>query len=214
MGTIIRRGTALQTAAVTTGLTVAGKIFNDEKVDPDELVEIAIKTGTDTSIKTVTAGTLQVAVRKGIIEMIPKETPAGVIANIACVGVENVKILTKIASGELSITKGLDHMGRTTTSMVGGLWGMAKGAAIGAELTGWIPVVGSACAVVTGFVGGMIGYFGGSKVGDTVYATGKKVAIAAKTVAKAAWNGIKSAANTAVNMVKSAGRVFSSLLGF
>lgn len=205
---------ALQTAAVTTGLTVAGKIFNDEKVDPDELVEIAIKTGTDTSIKTVTAGTLQVAVRKGIIEMIPKETPAGVIANIACVGVENVKILAKIASGELSITKGLDHMGRTTTSMVGGLWGMAKGAAIGAELTGWIPVVGSVCAVVTGFVGGMIGYFGGSKVGDTVYATGKKVASAAKTVAKAAWNGIKSAANTAVNMVKSAGRVFSSLLGF
>ena len=51
---------------------------------------------------------------------------------------------------------------------------MAKGAAIGAELTGWIPVVGSVCAVATGFVGGMIGYFGGSKVGDTVYATGKK----------------------------------------
>ena len=74
---------ALQSAAVTTGLNVAAKIFKGEEIDADELVEIAIKTGADTSIKTVTAGTLQVAIRKGIIKFIPKATPAGVIANIA-----------------------------------------------------------------------------------------------------------------------------------
>lgn len=67
-------------------------------------------------------------------------------------------------------------MGRTTTSMVGGPWGMAKGAAIGAKLTGWIPVVRSALAAVTGFVGGMVGYFGGSKIGDAIYSAGKKIA--------------------------------------
>ena len=97
------------------------------------MVELAIKTGVDTSVKVVTAGTLQVAIRKGIIRFILKATPAGVIANIACVGienVENVKILAKIASGDLSVTKGLDQMGRVITSMVGGLWGMAKGAAL------------------------------------------------------------------------------------
>ena len=94
------------------------------------------------------------------------------IANIACVGIENVKVLAKIASGELSVTKGIDQMGRVTTSMVGGLWGMAKGAAIGAKLTGWIPVIGPGLAVVTGFAGGMVGYFGGSKLGDAVYSAG------------------------------------------
>ena len=94
---------ALQAAAVTTGLNVAAKIFKGEEIDADELVEVAIKTGADTSIKTVTAGTLQVAIRKGIIKFISKATPAGVIANIACVGIENVKVLAKIASGgELS----------------------------------------------------------------------------------------------------------------
>ena len=205
---------ALQAAAVTTGLNVAAKIFKGEEIDKDELVEVAIKTGADTSIKTVTAGTLQVAIRKGIIKFIPKATPAGVIANIACVGIENVKILAKIASGDLSVTKGLDQMGRVTTSMVGGLWGMAKGAAIGANLTGWIPVIGPGLAVVTGFVGGMVGYFGGSKLGDTIYSAGKKVAGAAKTVAKAAWNGIKSAGRAVANGVKSVGRAFASLLGF
>ena len=204
----------LQSAAVTTGLTVASKIFNGEQVDPDELVEVAIKTGADTSIKTVTAGTLQVAVRKGIIKFIPKMTPAGIIANIACVGIENVKILGKIASGEISITKGLDQMGRTTTSMVGGLWGMAKGATIGTKLTAWIPVVGPALAVVTGFIGGMVGYCGGSKVGDTIYSVGKKVAGAAKTVAKAAWNGIKSVGRAIGSGIKSVGRAIAGLFGF
>ena len=43
-------------------------------LDADEMVEIAIKSGTDTSIKVVTAGTLQVAIRKGIISFIPKMT--------------------------------------------------------------------------------------------------------------------------------------------
>ena len=205
---------ALQSAAVTTGLTVASKIFKGESVDADELVEVAIKTGADTTVKTVTAGTLQVAIRKGIIKFIPKATPAGVIADIACVGIENVKVLAKIASGDLSVTKGLDQMGRITTSMVGGLWGMAKGATVGAKLTGWIPVVGSALAVATGFVGGMVGYFGGSKIGEEIYNAGKKVADAAKTVAKAAWNGVKSVGRAIGNSAKSAGKAIAGFFGF
>jgi hypothetical protein len=208
---------ALQTAAVTTGLTVAQKIFEGEPVDKDELVEVAIKTGADTSVKTVTAGTLQVAVRKGIIKLIPKTTPAGVIANIACVGIENVKILAKIASGDISVTKGLDQMGRTTVSMVGGLWTMAKGAEIGAGVgasLAWIPVLGPALPVVTGFVGGMVGYFGGSKLGEGIYNAGKKLASAAKTVAKVAWNGVKNVGRAIGNGIKNVGRALAGLFGW
>ena len=205
---------ALQVAAVTTGLNIATKFLSGEEVDADEMVEIAVKTGADTSIKVVTAGTLQVAIRKGIISFIPKMTPAGVIANIACVGIENVKILAKIATGELTVTKGLDQMGRTTTSMIGGLWAMGKGVTIGAGMTAWIPVVGPALAVVTGFVGGMVGYFAGSKVGDMVYNAGKKVAGVAKNVAKTAVKGLKAAGRAVVNSVKNVGRAVASLFGF
>ncbi len=193
---------ALQAAAVTTGLNVVGKLFKGDPVDSDELVETAIKTGVDTSVKVVTAGTLQEAVHKGVIKFIPKTTPAGIIANIACVGVENAKILVKIASGELSLTKGLDHMGRTTISMVGGFCGMAKGATAGAALASFIPVVGPVLGVATGFVGGMVGYFGGSKLGDMVYSAGKTVAKAAKSVAKAAWEGLKSVGRGIKNVLK------------
>ncbi|MDO4721462.1 MAG: hypothetical protein Q4A78_12420 [Peptostreptococcaceae bacterium] len=204
----------LQSAAVTTGLTAAERIFKGEPVDPEELVEVAIKTGVDTSIKTVTAGILQVAVRKGLIQLIPKSTPAGVIANIACVGIENLKILAKVASGELSLTKGLDRMGRTTTSMVGGLCGMVKGAGIGAAATAWIPLIGPALSVLTGFVGGMVGYFGGSKIGDVIYSAGKKVASVAKNVAKTVVSGLKKAGTAVLNAGKSIARGIGSLLGW
>lgn len=205
---------AIQAAAVTTGLNVAQKIMKGDPVDKDELVEVAIKTGADTTIKTVTAGTLEVAIKKGIIKFIPKSTPVGVITNIACVGIENVKILTKIASGEISATRGFDQMGRVTTSMVGGLCGMAKGATMGASLTAWIPVAGPVLGVATGFVGGMVGYFAGSKVGDKIYSTGKKVATMAKTVGKAAMKGIKSVGRIVSKGIKSVGRSIGSLLGF
>lgn len=185
----------LQSAAITTGMNVAAKIFKGETVEPDELVETAIKTGVDTSVKTVAAGSLNVAVRKGAIGVLPKGTPASLIANIACVGVENVKILAKVASGELSVAKGIDHMGRATSSMVGGIAGAAKGLVVGkaaGALLAGIPVIGPPLAIATGVVGGMVGYFGGSKLGDAVYSAGKSVAKSAKNVAKTAWEGVKA----------------------
>lgn len=196
-------------AAVTTGLNIASKIFKGEKIEKDALVENAIKTGVDTSVKTVTAGTLTVAVKKGILKCIPKATPAGVIANIACVGIENAKVLAKVASGELSVTKGIDQMGRVTTTAVGGFCGMAKGAAVGASIGAAVPILGAPLAVVGGFVGGTVGYLAGSKVGDVIYEAGKKVAGAAKTVAKAAMEGAKEV----MEKVKSAGRKVLDFLG-
>lgn len=204
----------IQSAAITTGLHLAAKVFRGEPMEPDELVETAVKTGADTSVKVVATGTLKVAVDRGIIRCIPKVTPAGIIANIACVGIENAKILAKVASGEISLTKGIDHMGRTTVSMVGGFAGMAQGAVTGmvagTVLAAAVPVIGPALGVVTGLVGGMAGYFGGSKLGDMVYSAGKAVAKAAVGVAKAAWEGIKSVGSAIVSGVSG---LFHSIFG-
>ncbi len=202
---------ALQSAAVTTGFNIAAKIFKGEEIDGEELIEDAIKTGADASIKTVTAGALGVAVKKGCIKCIPIATPVGVIANIACVGIENLKVLAKVASGALSVTKGLDQMGRVTASMVGGLSTMTKGAAFGAALG---TVAGPGGTVVGGFVGGMVGYVAGSKFGETIYNTAKKFASGAKTVAKAAVDGLKTVGEAAVNGVKAVGRKVLDFLGF
>ena len=166
----------LGAAAITTGFSLAEQVIKGEGIDADATVELAIKSGADAGVKAAAAGAIKVGAEKGILTIIPKGTPAGTIANIACVAIENVKIIGKVATGELTMSQGLEHMGRTTVSMVYGLgWG-AKGMAIGASALSWIPFVGP---VVGGLVGGMIGYMAGSKFGTTVFNGLKKVTIGA-----------------------------------
>lgn len=166
----------LSAAAITTGFSLAEQVIKGEGIDADATVELALKTGADASVKAAAAGAIKVGAEKGILTIIPKGTPAGTIANIACVAIENVKIIGKVATGEFTMSQGLEHMGRTTVSMVYGLgWG-AKGMAIGASALSWIPVAGP---VVGGLVGGMVGYMAGSKFGTTIFNGLKKVTIGA-----------------------------------
>lgn len=178
-----------QSVAITVGFDMAKKVMSGEKIEADETIQVALETGADTGIKVATAGALKVAIEKGIITIIPKGTPAGIIANIVCVSIENIKILLKVANGEITINEALDMMARTTISMIYGIgWG-AAGAAIGVVVLGWIPIVGP---VIGGIVGGMIGYMAGSKVGSAIYSGVKKVWEVAKGAVKAVWNGMKS----------------------
>ncbi len=180
----------IQAAALAAGFTLAEKAINGEYIEPEEVVGTALKTGADAGVKAATAGAMKVGAEKGIIKVIPKGTPAGTIANIACVAIESVKIFGKVAKGEYTIAQGLDHIGRTTTSMIYGLgWG-AKGAVLGAAAFSWVPVVGP---IVGGLAGSIVGYVAGTTFGQAAYNGVKRIG---KTVAKglkAAGNGIKNA---------------------
>lgn len=181
----------IQAAAITTGFSLAEQVISGEGIDADETVELALTTGADVGIKAAASGALVAGVQKGIISVIPKGTPVGIIANATCVGIENIKILGKVAGGEFTMSQGLEHMGRTTTAMIYGLgWGKA-GMAIGAAALSWIPIVGP---VVGGLVGGMVGHMAGSSVGQGIFEGVKAVGKGVKTVCSSAWNGIKSVA--------------------
>lgn len=182
----------VQSAAIGTGLEMARKVMSGEKIEADETIKTALKTGADTGIKTATAGALKVAAERGIIKVIPKGTPAGMIANIASVGIENVKILMKVAKGELSMAEALEQMGRTSVSMVAGIASAGTGAVIGAAALSWIPVVGP---VIGGLAGGMIAYIAGSSIGSKVYDAAKKVQQGAKSFTKKIWNKAKEIGN-------------------
>lgn len=129
---------------------------------------------------------MKVAVEKGVLRCIPKGTPVGVIATIATVGVENVKILAKAAKGEISKEKVLDQIGRTTVSMTAGLIAAGEAAAIGG-------VIGGPVGVVVGAVTGAVGYVAGSKYGEVVYDTWKKTASMAKRTVKVIGKGVQKA---------------------
>lgn len=191
--------TGLNGAAVTFGLTVGAKVLNGEKIVYGDVVKNAFESGKDSGIKAAVAGTLKVCSEKGLISLIPKGTPIGDLVNIACVVVENTKILWKAAKGELSFTQALDRMGRASMSMVCGLVCGTKGTLLGAGLLSWIPIVGPA---VGGLIGGMVGYMAGSEIGNAICSTAKKVANVAKSVAVSTYNSIKRVVNNGLNSAR------------
>lgn len=193
---------ALLSAAISTGINLASKIFKGEEVKGDELVADAIKTGADTSVKVAAAGTLQVAVRRGVLKCLAKTTPVGALTSIACAAVENVKILYRIATKKVSPTEGLHQMGRVTAATFVGMSGMVKGAAIGAKAGTYLMGIIPAAPAVTGFLGGAIGYIAGSKIGEKICDAGRAVVNTAKNIVSKAVNGVKSLVSKITNSNK------------
>lgn len=195
---------SLQGAAVGAGMAIATKVWNGEPIDGEEVVETAIISGADFGVKTATAGAMKAASEKGILKVIPKGTKGSTFANIAFVAIENVKVLGKVATGELTAKEGIDAMQQTTGACVAGLAASAKGTAIGASIGSVLGPVGT---VAGGFIGGTIGYMAGSKVGQAVVKGVQKVRDKAVEV-------VKSIGSAVVGGIKSVTRGFASLFGF
>lgn len=187
---------ALQMAAVTTGLDIVSKVAQGKEIKTDEVLETALSAGADTGVKVVAAGTLHGAVRKGTISFLPKALGASTIASIAFVGVENAKVMLKMAAGKLSMVSGLDRMGQITTSMIGGMGiaSLVQGAVAG--------IVGGPIGVGVGLVSGMVGYAAGSSVGEKIYSTAKKVAQTARDLGKKALETVRAVKEKAKEKVK------------
>lgn len=202
---------ALQGAAIGVGFDVAQKLWNGEEIEAEEVVETAIVSGADFGVKAATAGALKVGVEKEIIKVIPKGTPAGTIANIAYVAIEDVKVLGKMASGELTMKEGIEKLEQTTVSTAAGLMTMGKGAAIGAAIGTVFGPVGTA---VGGFIGGTVGYMAGSKVGETVVKCAQKVRDGVVKVAKTVVSDVKNVVSSIASGVKSFASKVESFFGF
>lgn len=202
---------ALQGAAIGVGFDVAQRLWNGEEIETEEVVETAIVSGTDFGIKAAAAGALKVGVEKEIITVIPKGTPAGTIANIAYVAIEDAKVVGKMMSGELSFKEGIDKIEQTTVATTAGMVTMAKGATIGAAVG---TVFGPAGAAIGGFVGGTVGYMAGSKVGETIVKGAQKIRDGARKVVKEVVSGVKSVVSTAADRIKSFCSEVASFFGF
>lgn len=185
--------------AVFSGITSAGfaatfeiasSVIKGESIDGGEVIEKALKTGSDTGIKAAVTGAVKVASEKGILKLIPKGTPASTIANIVFVSIENLKIMMQILNGEISLKDGFEKMCETTTSIICGIvvggFGSGIGIVIGALVGTLLGPIGTAIGAGIGWVlGGMTGYSLGACIGNAI----GKVAVAV--------------ANTAINVVKS-----------
>lgn len=179
---------------------VTGQENQSVEEDVKEFAESAVKSGASAGLTVATSGALTVAARSGWLGKLLMKTPAGHIAAAACVGIENIKVLYKFATGELTGEEALDQAGRATCSVVGGMALGAKGAALGASIGTVLGPVGTA---IGGIAGGLIGGIAGSTIGEAVFSAGKKivstvvngirtVATGIKNVASKIWEGAKS----------------------
>ena len=140
----------------------------------------------------VTTGTT-IAVRKGLISALAKNTPVGQIANTVYVGIENVKVLYKMAKGEVGFKEGVKQMETVTAAAVGGIAGMTTGAAQGAAIGSIVGPVGTA---VGGFIGGVVGSIAGSTAGEMIAKSAQKVRSVAIEGVKKVYSGVKKAAKS------------------
>ena len=202
---------ALQGAAIGVGFEVAQKVWNGEEIEGDKIVETAITSGADFGIKAATAGALKVGVEKEIITVIPKGTPAGTFANIAHIAIEDIKVVGKIATGELSLKEGFDKIEQTTVSTAAGLVAMGEGAAFGATIGATFGPVGAA---IGGFVGGTVSYMAGTKIGEQVAKGAQKLRDGACKVLEKVGERVKNTFSNAIESAKNFGGTLLGFLGF
>lgn len=202
---------ALQGAVIGVGFDVAQKLWNGEDVKAEEVVETALTSGADFGIKAAAAGALKVGVEKNIIKVIPKGTPAGTIANIAFVAIENIKVIGKMATGDLSLKEGVNKLEETTVSTVAGLAAMAEGVTLDASVGTVFGPIGTG---IGGFVGGTVGFIAGSAAGKAVVKGVQKLREGAVKTIEAVGNGIKNTAKSIGNGIKNFCSGFKSLFGF
>ena len=161
--------------------------------DLREFFESSVKSAGHIGAQTAVSGAVLVAARSGWINLL-KYTPASTIAGIVHVGMENAKVLFKLAKGELNGEEALDALGNSTASTVGGLAGAV---AVGSMFGGPVGAV----------IGGVAGYMAGSKIGEAVYEGGKAIV---KTAAKV----VKGVVEGTVKVAKNVGRMLNPLNWF
>ncbi|RRW39684.1 hypothetical protein EGJ52_23945 [Pseudomonas luteola] len=182
-----------------------GKENPSASEDLKEFFESSLRSTTQTAAQVAVSGAVVVAVKNGWLGTALKNTPAGLITNIACVGLQNAKVLYKFGKGDLTGEEALDAIGNTTVTTTMAIAGATQGASLGSAVG---TVFGPVGMVIGGFAGGVAGGIAAGQIGEVVYEAGKSMA---KTAIKA----VAYVAESAGRAVESIGRgisIFASSL--
>lgn len=176
---------ALLGACITAGMQgariLARRVWNNlndrenpaASEDLHEFFESSLHGSMHTAAQVAVSGAVVVAVKNGWLGAALRNTPAGLIANIACVGLQNAKVLYKLGKGELTGEEALDTIGNTTVTTTMAISGAAQGASLGAAIG---TVFGPVGIAVGGFAGGVAGGIAGGQIGEIIYSAGKAIA--------------------------------------
>lgn len=168
--------------------------------DLKEFFSSSIRSAGHLGAQVAVSGAVVVAAKSGWMGAVVKNTPAKHIATAVHAGLENAKILSKWAKGELSATEALDKMGQLNTSLIGGVFGATMGAAQGAVIGATLGPVG---AFIGGVVGGVVGGIAGSAAGEMMYNSWKKTVSTGVSVVKSVGSAVASVGRSIVSGFRS-----------
>jgi len=166
--------------------------------DLQEFFAASLGSAKNVGVQIAVSGALVVAAKNGWISIL-KNTPAGRIADIAYVGLENAKCLYKLAKGELTAIEALDAMGNASCTAIGGLIGAANAGMVGAAIG---TVLGPVGTVLGGFVGSVVGGIAGSTISDALYQGGKAIVKVAHKALEQVGEGLKTVASRFLSLLR------------
>lgn len=152
---------------------LTGKANPTVNEDLREFFASSLSSCAHVGIQVAVSGGLVVAAKSGWLGALLKKTPAGRLADMAYVGLQNARILYKLGTGELTGAEALDAMGATTVNCVLSLAAASQGMSLGASIG---VVLGPLGVAVGGFIGGVAGGIAGGAVAGQIYEGGKKIA--------------------------------------
>lgn len=152
--------------------SLLGKENHSLSEDLQEFFESSLKSSAQVGVQVAVSGAIVVSAKNGWLGSILRKSPAKNLAAIAYVGMENAKVLYKLAKGELTGIEAVDAMGKTTASLTISLAAASAGAVKGASIG---MVFGPIGAVAGGLIGSIAGGMAGGKVGEYIYDGGKSI---------------------------------------
>lgn len=172
-----------------------------EDFSAKEWLSNAIMSEDTDGIKTAAAGALATVVHKGLVTVLPKDTPAVVVADLASVGIENVKMLAQVADGTMSIDESIEHMGNMNVAMGFEYVWNTYAAPYASRFLSAIPVIGP--IISNSIVGRQIVNFVKTPIKELVIEGAKQIMPTVKKVAKKAMKAGKKLLKAGKKLLKS-----------
>lgn len=163
---------AIQGAIVGGSIEGIEEFIKDELMNKGEILKKSIFTAIDFTIKSVAAIVTKIATDKRILVFIPKSTSFTKLSNIISVQVDNIKVLIRISTGELTIRSGIIKMIEATISTFTAVIASNNGTIIGMNIG---MLLGNVGAVVCSFVGGTLAYIIGDRGGYIISKCSEKM---------------------------------------
>lgn len=153
----------------------------------------------DISLKSAMTVALKAGIENKWLPFVPGNTSINTIANVSCMGVERMIALSRLASGEYTVSQVLEHMGKASITMFYNLCSKGVGDMIRIALS-TIPIVGPALCNI---VGAILTVAVDKKIREVITTTAEKVKFAAETAVKTVWSTVKNTGQKIKNKVKS-----------